>query len=140
MIDKEVKINTKSQLKHSKDIGDIDVLVINKELKKIYLLECKNTEAAKNIKQLVEEVNNLFGGESQKGWLKKHQERYEWVLANKDLLGAKYEIDLKEFDVIPIILTSEQLATEFLKKEELPFKLVNIYSVKEKLFKAFENS
>ncbi|MDO1499090.1 hypothetical protein Q2T40_01820 [Winogradskyella maritima] len=47
MIDKEVKINTKSQLKHSKDIGDIDVLVINKELKKIYLLECKNTEAAK---------------------------------------------------------------------------------------------
>ena len=103
------------------------------------LLECKNTEAAKNIKQLVEEVNNLFGSESKKGWIKKHKERYEWVIANKDLLGAKYNIDLKEFDVIPIILTSEQLATEFLKKEELPFKLVSFYNVKEKLFSAFED-
>ena len=139
IIDKEVEINTKSQLKHSKDIGDIDVLVINKESKKIYLLECKNTEAAKNIKQLVEEVNNLFGSESKKGWIKKHKERYDWVIANKDLLGVKYNIDLKEFDVIPIILTSEQLATEFLKKEELPFKLVSFYNVKEKLFSAFED-
>jgi hypothetical protein len=139
LIDKEVDINTKSQLKHSKDIGDIDVLVINKELKKVYLLECKNTEAAKNVKQLVEEVNNLFGSESKKGWIKKHTERYEWVIANKDLLGAKYKIDLKEFDIIPIILTSEQLATEFLKKEELPFKLVSFYNVKNQLFKAFED-
>ncbi|MCF7568703.1 hypothetical protein L3X37_10025 [Sabulilitoribacter arenilitoris] len=139
LIDKEVEINTKSQLKHSKDIGDIDVLVINKELKKIYLLECKNTEAAKNVKQLVEEVNNLFGSESKKGWIKKHKERYEWVIANKDLLGVKYKIDLKEFDVIPIILTSEQLATEFLKKEELPFKLVSFYNVNDKLFSAFED-
>ncbi|WP_299886970.1 SEC-C metal-binding domain-containing protein [uncultured Lacinutrix sp.] len=139
IIDIEVEINTKSQLKHSKDIGDIDVLVINKESKKIYLLECKNTEAAKNIKQLVEEVNNLFGSESKKGWIKKHKERYEWVIANKDLLGAKYNTDLNEFDVIPIMLTSEQLATEFLKKEELPFKLVSFYNVKEQLFNAFED-
>lgn len=135
--DKEVEINTKSQLKHSKDIGDIDVLVINKELKKVYLLECKNTEAAKNIKQLVEEVNNLFGSESKKGWIKKHKERYEWVTANKGLLGSKYNIDLSKFNVVPIILTSEQLATEFLKKEELPFKLVSFYDVKKELFKSF---
>lgn len=139
LIDREVDINTKSKLKHSKDIGDIDVLVINKETKKIYLIECKNTEAAKNIKQLVEEVSNLFGSESKKGWIKKHQERYEWVIANKNLLGSGYNIDLKDFDVIPIILTSEQLATEFLKKKELPFKMVSFYNVKEHFFLAFDN-
>jgi len=139
LIDKEVDINTKSQLKHSKDIGDIDVLVINLESKKIYLLECKNTEAAKNIKQLVEEVNHLFGSDSKKGWIKKHKERFDWVLANIDLLGLKYKIELKDFDVIPIMLTSEQLATEFLKKDELPFKLVSFYNVKELLFKAFDD-
>ncbi|MFB9057806.1 hypothetical protein ACFFU9_13750 [Mariniflexile ostreae] len=46
---------------------------------------------------------------------------------------------MNEFDVIPIMLTSEQLATEFLKKEELPFKLVSFYNVKEQLFNAFED-
>ena len=102
-------------------------------------MNAKILKLQKNVKQLVEEVNNLFGSESKKGWIKKHKERYEWVLANKDLLGAKYKIDLKEFDVVPIILTSEQLATEFLKNEELPFKLVSFYNVNDKLFNAFKD-
>src|SRR5690606_14657472 len=42
IIDSEVPINTRSQLKHDKDIGDIDVLVIDSASKFIYSLECKS--------------------------------------------------------------------------------------------------
>ena len=137
IIDKEVFINTKSKLKHIKDIGDIDVLVINKEKKTIYLLECKNTEAAKNIKQMVDEVNHLFGSDSKKGWIEKHNERYKWVIENKNLISEKYAFDIKEYDVLPVILTSEQLVSGFLKKDDLPFNIVSFYNVKDKLFDAF---
>lgn len=138
IIDKEVFINTKSQLKHVKDIGDIDVLVINKAKKSIYLLECKNTEAAKNIKQMVDEVNHLFGSDSKKGWIEKHNERYNWVKENKKLISEKYDFDINKYEVVPIILTSEQLVSEFLRKEDLPFNIVSFYNVKDKLFDAFK--
>ena len=138
ILDIETQINPNVFFKHTKDIGDIDILLINKQSKKIYLIECKNTEVAKNMKQLVVEVDHLFGTNSEKGWLKKHQERYEWVIENIELLENKYNTLLTDFEIIPVILTSEQLATEYLKKDEMPFKMTNFYTLKESLLNAFE--
>ncbi len=75
IVDREVPINQNKFLKADKDLGDIDVLVIDHGLKAIFLLECKKTEVARNVKQMVEEVNNLFGSDSEKGWIEKHEGR-----------------------------------------------------------------
>ena len=131
IVDQEVPINQNKFLKADKDLGDIDVLVVDHNLKVIFLLECKKTEVARNVKQMVEEVNNLFGSDSKKGWIKKHEGRYDWIKGNLDLLCKKYKVDLLEYTVVPVILTSEELPTKYLKLDELPFEMVSFYKLKE---------
>lgn len=139
IIDQEVPINQNKFLKADKDLGDIDVLVIDYGLKVIFLLECKKTEVAKNVKQIVEEVKNLFGSDSQKGWIEKHEGRYDWIKGNLELLGKKYELDLSDYTVVPAILTSEELPTKYLKLKEFPFEMVSFYKLKELGLKAILN-
>lgn len=131
IIDKEVLINPKSYFKAEIDIGDVDVLIIDKERKVITLIECKKTEVAKNIKQIVEEVGNLFGSESKMGWIDKHKRRYDWFTQNINLVEQKYKLELSDFKIIPIVLTSEDLSTKYLKKELLPFKMATYYELEE---------
>ena len=136
IVDQEVPINQNKFLKADKDLGDIDVLVIDHGLKAIFLLECKKTEVARNVKQMIEEVNNLFGRDSEKGWIEKHKSRYDWIKDNLELLGKKYEVDLSDYTVIPAILTSEELPSKYLKLKELPFEIVSYYKLKELGLKA----
>jgi hypothetical protein len=136
IVDQEVPINQNKFLKADKDLGDIDVLVIDHGLKVVFLLECKKTEVARNVKQMVEEVNNLFGSDSEKGWIEKHEDRYFWIKGNLELLGKKYEVNLSDYSVVPVILTSEELPTKYLKLKELPLKMVSFYNLKELEFKA----
>jgi hypothetical protein len=122
------------KIKRDKDLGDIDVLIINHSLKKIFLIECKKTGIAKNIKQLVEEVNHLFGSDHDQeddGWVGKHKDRLDWILKNPDFLEKKYSIDLDEYQVHASIVTSEELATKFFKKDRLPFPMISFYTIKE---------
>lgn len=136
IVDQEVPINQNKFLKADKDIGDIDVLVVDQGLKAIFLLECKKTEVARNVKQMVEEVNNLFGSDSEKGWIEKHEGRFDWIKGNLELLGKKYDIDISDHTVVPVILTSEELPTKYLKLKELPFEMVSFYELKELGLKA----
>jgi hypothetical protein len=131
IVDQELPINQNKFLKADQDLGDIDVLVIDHGLKVVFLLECKKTEVARNVKQMVEEVNNLFGSDSEKGWIEKHEGRYVWIKDNLELLGKKYEVDLSGYSVVPAILTSEELPTKYLKLKELPFEMVSFYKLKE---------
>lgn len=132
IVDQEVPINKNKLLKAEKDLGDIDVLVIDNESKVVILLECKKTEVARNIKQMVGEVDNLFGSDSHKGWIEKHEGRLNWVKDNLVLLGKKYSVDITDYRVIPVILTSEELPTKYLKVNELPFEMVSFYHLKDK--------
>src|SRR5690606_3784536 len=49
IVDQEVPIKNNRFLKADTDLGDIDVLVIDHELKAILLFECKKTEVARNV-------------------------------------------------------------------------------------------
>ena len=129
--DKEVLINPSAFLKSEEDLGDVDVLVIDTKQNVVFLIECKKTEVAKNMKQIVEEVNNLFGSESKKSWIEKHQRRFNWLTSNKELLGKKYKVNLDKFQIVPVVLTSEDLSTKYLKKNILPFKMGTFYEFEE---------
>ena len=112
-------------------MGDIDVLIIDHTTRKVFLVECKKTEVAKNVKQLVQEVNHLFGSEESEGWLVKHEERFKWVKENMNFLESKYSLDLKGYTVHASIVTSEELPTKFLKKDSLPFPMISFYTIKD---------
>ncbi|MBL0236648.1 MAG: hypothetical protein IPQ02_08585 [Saprospiraceae bacterium] len=60
IIDSEVQINPKSDLKNDTDIGDVDVLVIDSSTKTIYSLECKSMAPSRNIKEMIERLTNYL--------------------------------------------------------------------------------
>ncbi len=138
IIDSEIPINPKSALKHNKDIGDVDVLVIDATAKIIYSLECKSMAPSRNIKEMVEEVGKLFGSDSKKGWIEKHDERDSWLKSNLDLLGAKYKLDLSDFTVRSFFITQEDMLTPYLTTRQSALPFVTLYKLKEKGLKALK--
>ncbi|GEP51959.1 hypothetical protein FNO01nite_26310 [Flavobacterium noncentrifugens] len=134
IIDTEVEINTKSQLLADKDLGDIDILVIDKSKNIIYSLECKSMSPSRNIKEMVEELNKLF----EDRWIDKHVVRDTWIKNNLNLLGAKYKIDLTGFLVKSIFVTQEDMLTPYLKKGVLPIPFVTSYEIEENGINTFD--
>lgn len=60
IIDQERFIGPKFEFKHTVDIGDIDVLIIDKSKKIIFSLESKSMSPSRNIMEMVSEVNKFF--------------------------------------------------------------------------------
>lgn len=125
----EVWIGPKEFLYNKDDLGDVDVLVIDKNIKTIFSLECKSIEPSRNIKEMVEEVSKLMGSYSEKGLIQKHVERDVWLKNNKPLLGKKYGIDLTDYQIKSFFVTDEGMLTPFLKKQSLPVPFVSKYEL-----------
>jgi hypothetical protein len=125
----EVWIGPNEFLYDEKDLGDVDVLIIDKRSKTIYSLECKSIEPSRNIKEMVEEVSKLFGSDSERGWIQKHADRDLWLKNNKELLSKKYNKDLKDYEVKSFFVTNEGMVTPFLKEKKLPIPFVSKYEL-----------
>lgn len=138
IVDSEVPINPKSALKHNKDIGDVDVLVIDTTTKVLYSLECKSMAPSRNIKEMVEEVSKLFGSNSKKGWIEKHVERDTWLKNNLDLIGVKYNLDLLNYTVRSFFITREDMLAPYLKTKKTALPFVTLYNLKEDGIKALK--
>jgi hypothetical protein len=129
IIDKERFIGPYFEFKHTADIGDIDVLIIDTSRKIIFSLESKSMSPSRNIMEMVSEVNKLFGSESEKGWVDKHMERDKWLKNNKEQLTKKYCIDVSDFEVKSFFVTEEDMLTPHLRKMKLPLPFITRYDL-----------
>ncbi len=136
ILDDEVTIALKGRLKHTKDIGDVDVLLIDLARKIVFSLECKSFAASRNIKEMIEEYEKLMGSSSDKGLIKKHEERHEWLTANLDQLGHLYKTDLSGFKIVSAFVTRENMLFPFLKKNNVSMPFVTKYDLEEKGYDA----
>ena len=125
IIDTEVPISPNNELYADKDLGDIDVLVIDTVNKILFSLECKSMSPSRNIKEMVEEVTKLF----EDRWIDKHVVRDTWIKANLHLLSKKYSIDLSGYSVKSFFVTTEDMLTPYLKKYILPIPFVTSYEI-----------
>lgn len=135
IIDQECFIGPNLEFKHTADIGDIDVLIIDKSAKVILSLESKSMSPSRNIMEMVSEVNKLFGSKSEKGWIDKHMERHEWLLKNKQQLAKKYGIDVSDYEVKSFFVTDEDMLTPHLKKMNLPLPFITKYDLEKDGYK-----
>lgn len=129
IVDTEVPINPNTEFYDQKDLGDIDVLVIDLVNKMFFSIECKSMSPSRNIKEMVEEVAKLFGSESEKGWIDKHLARDVWIKGNIPLIGKKYSVDLTGFTVKSLFVTREDMLTPYIKKQSLPIPFVTSYEI-----------
>ena len=131
----DVSIKRNGNLSAEIDYGDIDVLAFDNTRNIIYSIECKNTNTAKNVKEMKTEMDVYVGrGEKpekdkQKALILKHLRRHKWITDNLSqvmkLIGASIEPTIKS-----MILTASVIPTSYLKKKDSPLSILNYSELK----------
>ena len=103
----------------------------------LYSIECKNTNVAKNIKEMKTEMDEYLGRgndldkDCRKALVLKHLRRHKWIIDNIDKVKSYIGIDI---DIDPTIksmmLTSGVIPTAYLKMEDSPLSILNFPMLK----------
>lgn len=121
----EVDIEPKGHLIAAKQLGDIDLLVVDHTRKLIYPIECKNISAAKTMYEMWSEIAAYLGEDENDEDAKiiKHLNRHNWLQENKanldKFLGLSEDYQIKSF-----VLTLDEIPLTYLKKHTLPLPVV----------------
>lgn len=132
IMDKEVTIKPGGKLENPKDIGDVDIMLIDPASKVLYSLECKAMSPSRNIREMSGELNKLFGFPPKKGWVQKHMDRHEWLEKHLAEVGAVYHQDLEGFTVRSFFVTGEQLFAPHSLSQDLQLPFVTLYDFAKK--------
>lgn len=123
VIEYEVDISPNGHLEADKKYGDVDILVHDTKTNIVWSLECKDTNKAKNIHEMKNEMDNYLGREGGKGMIKKHMERHKWLDINKEKVCAFLKINEK-IKIVSYMITSEVIPTSYIKAEELLMPII----------------
>ena len=133
--DYDVPMKPKGSFASPEDYGDIDVLAYDTNTNVVFSIECKNTNTAKNVREMKKEMDDYLGrGENpekdkKKALVFKHLRRHKWLVENietvKDFVGADSTPVVKS-----MMLTSEVIPTSYLRKEDTPLSILNFQELK----------
>lgn len=119
IVDHEVKIDIKGKLITDKNLGDIDILIILPNKKRIISIECKNLNPARITSEFASELKKF-----ESDWIGKHLKRHKWLQNNLSEIGRAYKLkNSNQYEVRSIFLTSEKVPYPFITKtyKSLPF-------------------
>lgn len=136
ILEKEVTIGPKKSdiLSNDLDLGDFDILLVDKDLKKIICIESKNTNFARTPYEMNREINN-FITKSNKGWIQKVEKREKWLNENKNSIKAiNNSIDYSCFEIEYVFVTKEAIPLSFIK--DMNYRFLTIYDVKNNPFES----
>lgn len=125
IIDYEVKIRKSTFSNADRDYGDIDILAFDLKNQTIYSIECKNTKQAKIMYDFSSDIKNYLTKQ-----LPKHITRGVWLKENIKQLSEKFNLDLSNFAVKSIVISSYQLPIKFI--EEIPIPIYSLSEIKRK--------
>lgn len=123
VIKKEISIKPNGLLKNIEDIGDIDILIINNDEKRIICIECKYLNEPRTPYEMYLESLKFIEGSNP--WIQKVDRRNAWILNNKEVfsvLGVTDDIEKYKFEYI--FLTNESISISFIKQNDLRYKFV----------------
>lgn len=129
----DVPIKPKGIFSASEDLGDIDVLAYDSANNVVYSIECKNTNTAKNIREMKKEMDDYLGreGKTKKALVMKHLRRHKWL--NDNIEMVKHFVNAKTNPLVKsMMLTSEVIPTSYLRKEDTPLSILNFQELKRK--------
>lgn len=121
-IHSEIDIGPNEVLEYNIKLGDIDVLVIDRENKRIFSIECKHIFYGRNPSEIKNEIERFIGKkEGDNSWINKHSKRHKWLNENKNMLASVFELESDDFQIFSIILTVREIPSTYLRKMPLPF-------------------
>lgn len=90
-------------------LGDIDVLIIDKEKKSIYVAEVKDFNFSRNPYEIQQEYQKMFVDGKKKCYATKHARRVEWVKKHIQDLKMHYNLTDVKWNVYGLFIVSEPL-------------------------------
>ncbi|EHC2216489.1 hypothetical protein JTZ08_001202 [Listeria monocytogenes] len=111
-------------------LGDIDILAFNTKKKKIFVIETKNFNLARNPYEIAMEIEKIFKGE--KSFLFKHQRREKWVIENLDVILEHYQLPKGRWKIGSMFIVSEHIISRDLEKNNT--RLLGIKELTAKTF------
>lgn len=117
-----VPIKEGELLNSKEDLGDIDVLVLDRKNEVVYLIECKNINFARNPREIANEVEQFFKKRGKKvSWIEKHIKRDKWIKRNINMFKKVYNIDIKlKYEIISIFIIPEEIITTHIHNLPIP--------------------
>lgn len=137
IIDKEVEISPDGKLKNDKDIGDIDLLIIDPKIKKIIAIECKNINVSRTPYEMHLEYMKFISGD--KPWIPKVDKRMDWLRNNLEALNI-YGINAVDYKLEYIFLTNEKIALPFIKAHEIQYRFLSSIEMQNNINTIFEDT
>lgn len=118
VFDYEVKISPNGHLKtDKKNYGDIDVLAFDRERKIVFSIECKDTEKARNVREMKTELDKYLGRpETGKvGYIEKHCNRHNWLMEHIEDVKSLIK-EAGDIEIVSFVLTSEVIPLSYISK------------------------
>lgn len=126
---KEIQINQKSKLLSTEDLGDLDILVIDFNKRKIIAIECKCINSSKTPYEMYLDFQKFIGGS--KPWIPKVDKRDNWMKNNIEQISKldKNLNNLSGFTFESIFLTNEAVPLPLVKDYNINYRFVTFYDV-----------
>lgn len=128
VVKKEVGIKPNGLLKNSEDIGDIDILIVDNNNKRVICIECKYLNESRTPYEMYLELLKFIDGDAP--WIPKVDRRNAWILDNKEAfsaLGTTDEIEKYSFEYI--FLTNESISIPFLKENDIKYRFITFIDI-----------
>jgi len=116
------RVSKIGHLKELKNLGDIDILSVDRQKRQIGVIDCKDILFATMPHQLHLQLVELFHGTSkEKSIVEKHSHRTEWVKKHvKEILSWMSIEPSGNWKVIPLIVLSQELLAPYLWPASIP--------------------
>lgn len=130
---KEIPIKPKAKLSNIEDLGDLDILLIDKINCRIVAIECKAINASKTPYEMSSEFKKFIGGS--KPWIPKVDKRNSWVMSNVGQISklTKGLDDFEKYDFEYIFLTNEAIPLPLIQENNISYRFVTFYDIKQNL-------
>ena len=126
-VHKQVKKFGKTKIEYVKgeELGDIDVMVIDKRKNKLFLIECKDFLMARTPYELSMEYKEVF--ESDNSYINKFSKRVKWIKENIDEVIKHYMLDNeKKWKIKSMMVVNEPLfSSHFRSQNEMDIMTLN---------------
>lgn len=120
------KINGIHIAQNKLSLGDIDVLIIDKQYHKIIAAEVKNFNLSRNPYEMHLEYQNIFeGGIHKQGYYAKHCRRVDWCNQHLSDLQKEYKLEGEDWETIGLFILSHPLSSIGVYHKEVKALTIN---------------
>lgn len=122
IVKREIGIKPNGVLRNNEDIGDIDVLLIDNDNKRVINIECKYLNEPRTPYEMYLELMKFIDGDAP--WISKVDRRNVWIFDNKKAFSTFGNADIEKYEFEYIFLTNESISIPFIKENDIKYRFI----------------